>query len=106
MERYQQKHENQRDQNNQNEEYEEVPQTTEVNRIDINNLRDTVSKCDHRYRADYGNRLIVCIKCGYGFSFLIHEIEETSDELKIPIHKGTRQYENEKVRVIKKSSII
>lgn len=50
--------------------------STTISTIDLDKAISITGKCDHKYKINYGKREVVCEKCGYGFNFLVHEVEE------------------------------
>ena len=51
----------------------------DVNKVDTEKLKDSISTCQHRVKIDYKNREIGCVICGIGKKFLVHEVEERED---------------------------
>ena len=55
---------------------EEETDIITISTIDLDKAKSLTSKCDHKYKVNYGRREVTCEKCGYGFNFLVHEVEE------------------------------
>lgn len=54
----------------------EIPDEVTISTINMDQAISVTGKCDHKYKINYGKREVVCEKCGYGFNFLVHEVEE------------------------------
>lgn len=56
----------------------------------MDNAVDIIKRCFHKYKISYDKREAICEKCGYGFNFLVHEVEEK--ETGKLFHKKLKRY--------------